>query len=89
MFGFLSNDLRPFSFLDGVPTALSNPSKPNSKSLAQCLGFYPMTLQAISAGLTSSTAYGDSVEPSKDQQRVIGTMFWFLPKNVTQRAHSF
>jgi len=71
-------------FLDGVPTALSNPSKPNGESLAQCLGFCPMTLRR-----SRRTCFLHGVptvlsNPFKTQQQVIGTMFGFLSRNVTK-----
>ena len=45
-----------------------------------------MTLQAISAELAPSTPYRHPVESSKTQQQVIGTMFGFLPRDLTQRS---
>jgi hypothetical protein len=43
-----------------------------------------MTLQTISAELAPSAAYRHLIEPSKPRQQVIGTMFGFLSKDLTQ-----
>ena len=55
----------------------------NCKSLAQCLGFYPMTLAAVSADVLR----GGIPTPClalQVQRQVIGTMFGFLPRNLGQ-----
>lgn len=49
-----------------------------TKSLAQCLDFYPMTLKLFLQKRASSTVYRDPIELLQTQQPVIGMMFGFL-----------
>jgi hypothetical protein len=89
MFVFLSNDsdtpFRRMCCLRAYRTVSRTP-KSKRKSLAQCLGFYPMTLTGLFRRMRCLTVYRYPVKHSKIRLQVIGTMFGFLPKDLRQRC---